>query len=126
VPFGLFEDKKDRYRDDRRKKLISRVCKVCRAEREKAEQEAAQNRRAERAERAQGEPGPKQAKPLPGRLPDGARYEVTYDAASQTWSGTLTVPGRKVFSASASGVFKLLSKLDGLYRASLPAVGPAG
>ena len=57
-----------------------------------------------------------------GRLPDQSGFEVRYDAATEMWSGTLTVPGDpmpRTFTASASGVFKLLSSLDKLYRASL-------
>jgi hypothetical protein len=120
VQFRLFEDRKDRYRADRRKKLIGRACKACRAARQQAEQEALEKRRAERAARAQAEPSPKKSRPPLGRLPDGSRYDVAYDATAQAWSGTLTIPGREAFTASASGVFTLLSKLDGLYRATLP------
>ena len=50
----------------------------------------------------------------------GARFEMDYDSASQTWSGTLTIPtpdGKpRVLTDKASGVFGLLSKLDGPYR----------
>jgi hypothetical protein len=52
-------------------------------------------------------------------LPDGSRFDVVYDASAPTWSGTLTVPAAGTFTASASAVFKLLSKLDAQYRASL-------
>ncbi len=52
------------------------------------------------------------------RLPDGARFDVSYSAATQTWSGTLTI-GAKAFTAEHSAVFKLLRKLDGLARAEL-------
>ena len=53
------------------------------------------------------------------RLPDGAKFEVVYDAARTQWSGTLTI-GEKVFTGSAGGVFKLLNRLDRQYRESLP------
>jgi len=53
-----------------------------------------------------------------GRLPDGARFEMSYDAAARTWSGTLTVAGRE-YSGSARGVFRLLVRLDDLYRAAM-------
>jgi len=50
----------------------------------------------------------------------GARFELDYDSASRTWCGALTVPtsGGKpsVMTDKASGVFRLLSKLDGQYR----------
>jgi hypothetical protein len=53
-------------------------------------------------------------------FPHGARFELDYDSVGQTWSGTLTIPtpGRKpsVLTDKASGVFGLLSKLDGQYR----------
>ena len=65
-----------------------------------------------------------------GRLPDGAKFSVVYDAKAQRWSGTLEIPdagligelaatgeaASGVFRASASGVFRLLSKLDADYR----------
>jgi hypothetical protein len=53
-------------------------------------------------------------------LPDGSRFDVAYDATAQAWSGTLTVPTAGTFTASVGAVFKLLSKLDAQYRASLP------
>lgn len=60
-----------------------------------------------------------------GRLPDGARFDVTYNAAKQEWTGLLYLPpategeNGKVFEASKSAVFKLLATLDDLYRAWL-------
>jgi hypothetical protein len=124
--FGLFEDKKDKFRADRRKKLMGRLCKACRAQREKEEQEAAAQRRAERAKNQAGqEPKARKGpKGQAGRLPDRSRFEVQFDASAEAWSGTLTVPRDGVsntFTASASGVFTLLTKLDTLYRATLPA-----
>jgi hypothetical protein len=119
--FGLFEDKKDRYREARRRKVTDRVCKACREQQQREEQEAAQRRRAERGP-DEGRKG--RAKVGLGRLPNGARFDVAYDAAAETWSGTLTIPvpeaAPAVFTGSAPGVFKLLSKLDRLYRDSLP------
>jgi hypothetical protein len=53
-------------------------------------------------------------------LPDGSRFDVAYDAVAQAWSGTLSVPAAGTFTASASGVFKLLAQLDAQYRAGLP------
>jgi hypothetical protein len=131
--FGLFEDKKDKFRADRRQKLIGRVCKACRAQREREEQEAAAQRRAERAKNEAGQALQRRKPPRRplGRLPDRSRFEVQFDAAAASWSGTLTVPGdgeALTFTATTSGVFTLLSKLDQLYRATLPALPaePAG
>jgi hypothetical protein len=103
--FGLWEDKKDRYRKERRAKLVSRPCQACRAQRQQEEQQAAQQRRQER----------RRGRTLPERLPDRSRFEVVYDAATQSWSGTLTV-GTDTFTDTAGGVFRLLELLDRQYR----------
>jgi hypothetical protein len=62
-------------------------------------------------------------KPLnvPGRLPDGSQFHVTFSAEAGTWSGHLVVPSMPdgkvgLFAESESGVFKLLTKLDQMYR----------
>ena len=60
-----------------------------------------------------------------GRLPDGAKFEVVYDAAQTQWTGTLTI-GEKVFTGSAGGLFKLLNRLDRQYRQGLPPASPEG
>lgn len=57
------------------------------------------------------------------RLPHGSRFDVTYDAGSMSWTGSLIVPGCPVFTSTAGGVFKLLSRLDRLYRAWLKSEG---
>jgi len=49
------------------------------------------------------------------RLPDGARFNVSYCAATQSWSGHLEIPECPLFEGSASGVFRLLQNLDGQY-----------
>ena len=112
VPFDLFEPKKDKFRDDRRKKITDRDCSACRvkaqAVKEAADKEAARLRRAER-------PKPPSAGPQE-RLPHGSRFDVAYDAGKGEWSGTLAVPGLAPVAASASAVFKLLRRLDDLYR----------
>lgn len=67
-----------------------------------------------------------QKKPAGGgteRLPDGAKFDVVYDSKQTQWTGTLTI-GKKVFTGSAGGVFKLLSRLDRQYRESLPPALP--
>lgn len=56
-----------------------------------------------------------------GRLPDGARFELTYSekAGKLTWCGTLTVQtpsGPRKFVEHAEAVMTLLIKLDQLYR----------
>lgn len=123
--FGHFDDKIDRFRKDRRKKITDRPCKACR-ERKRLEEEAAAKVRpaAKHHQAQQGTAGaPASRKPLgwiTERLPDGAKFEVTYDAAQTRLTGTLTI-GEKVFTDSAGAVFKLLRKLDRQYRESVPA-----
>ena len=118
VKFGLCADGKDRFREARKKKMAEKACKECRALRQQQEQEAAKLRKLNKPPATP--PKPKTKPPL-GRLPHGARFELQYDSASQTWSGTLTIPkpdGKpSVMTDKASGVFGLLSKLDGQYRA---------
>lgn len=62
------------------------------------------------------------------RLPDGTRFEVEYDAASETWSGVLFLrdgdrgPDMKhvfYFHNNRPGVFTLLTALDTMYRQHL-------
>jgi hypothetical protein len=128
--FGLLPDGKDRFREDRRKKAISRDCKACRELKQQEERQAAEQRKAEKeqrrardARRAEDRP----RGPQSGRLPDGSRFEVAYDASQERWAGTLTVPapggGALTFTGSGSGLFPLLSALDTQYRASLGAGG---
>lgn len=58
------------------------------------------------------------------RLPDGSRFDVVYDSKTQTWSGTLTVPGHNPFSSSKSAVHKLITHLDQKYRRSIQPPKP--
>ena len=118
--FGLMPDGKDRFRDGRRRKLAGRDCAACR-EKKRLELEAADEaRRAAKESRKQGEVAKpaKDSRPHAGRLPDGSRYEVRYDATRQEWSGTLTVPPL-TFEGAGSGLFALLAQLDSQYRATL-------
>jgi hypothetical protein len=111
--FGLFEDKKDKHRDARRQKCRDRPCTACRQARQQQEQEAAARRRAAKA---------RTNKQLLGRLPDGSRFEVVYDAGTESWSGTLTVVVHgepTVFTGQHTGVFRLLQALDQQYRDTL-------
>jgi hypothetical protein len=126
--FGLMPDGKDRFREDRRKKAIGRDCKACRERKRQQEQEAADLRRSEKEKRKVQEAAqpPRKGKTdrrQPGRLPDGSRFEVCYDAAMEQWSGSLTVPTSDgppaTFSGTGSGLFPLLSSLDRQYRATL-------
>jgi hypothetical protein len=118
--FGLLPDNKDRFRQDRRKKAMGRDCKACREQKQQQEREAAELRRADKERRKQGQAGPGQQT---GRLPDGSRFEVSYDAAKERWSGTLTVTmpagEQATFSGSGSALFPLLTSLDRQYRATL-------
>jgi hypothetical protein len=125
--FGLMPDNKDRFRQDRRKKAMGRDCKACREARRREQEEAAVLRRAEKEKRkVDAEQQPRQGKargPQTGRLPDGSRFEVSYDATKELWSGSLSVPtpggSPDTFSGSGSGLFRLLSSLDKQYRATL-------
>jgi hypothetical protein len=126
--FGIMPDGKDRFREDRRKKAISRDCKACRQRRQRQEQEAADLRRSEKEKRkvqqAEQPPRPgKTPRPQPGRLPDGSQFEVRYDAVKEQWSGSLTIVtpegGSVTFTGTGSGLFPLLTSLDKQYRATL-------
>jgi hypothetical protein len=124
--FGLLPDGKDRFREGRRQKAISRDCKACRERKQREQEEAAQLRRAEKEKRKMldAEQRRERAPRLPGgRLPDGSRFEVRYDAAKEQWSGSLTVPAAEgaptTFTGSGSGLFPLLTRLDQQYRATL-------
>jgi hypothetical protein len=125
--FGLFEDRKDRFRKDRRKKVTDRPCKACRERKRLEEEEATRVRKAQKQDRA-GKAVMKQSQKKPavgnrGRLPDGSRFEAVYNAPQTQWVGMLTV-GEAVFKGSAGGVFKLLNRLDEQYRKSLPPCSP--
>ena len=126
--FGLLPDNKDRFRQDRRKKAMGRDCRACREKKQREQEEAALLRRAEKERRRMQEAqrpagGEKADRAEGGRLPDGSRFEVSYDAATERWTGTLTVPtpdgAPATFSRSGSGLFRLLIGLDSQYRATL-------
>jgi hypothetical protein len=124
--FGLLPDSKDRFREGRRQKAMSRDCKACRERKQREQEEAAELRRIEKEKRkllAAQQPPRRTAHPQGGRLPDGSRFEVRYDAAKEQWSGSLTVPATggepATFTGSGSGLFPLLTELDKQYRATL-------
>jgi len=131
VKFGLCADGKDRFREARKKKMAEKACKECRALKQQQELEAAKMRKLNKPPATPPKPKLK-TKPILGRLPHGARFELDYDSASQTWSGTLTIPTPEgkptVVTDKATGVFRLLSKLDAQYREIevKPAQSPAG
>lgn len=127
--FGLFENRLDKFRKDRRKKVTDRPCKACR-ERKRLEEETALNvrraekrRRAEETAQALGFRKKKPAGDATGRLPNDSKFEVVYDATRLQWTGTLTI-GEQVFTGSGGGVFNLLTRLDRQYRQSLPPALP--
>jgi hypothetical protein len=53
-----------------------------------------------------------------GRLPDGAVFNVIYDANKKEWSGGLSIPdkGLRIFAGRNTALFKLLWELDEQYR----------
>jgi len=55
--FGLFEDRLDRFRRDRRKKVTDRPCRVCRERKRLEEEEAVKTRRAEKQKQAEAAAG---------------------------------------------------------------------
>lgn len=110
VQFGHFADKQDRFRDQRRLKVINQNCPTCRKTaheaRTRAEQKAAKEKRDGQRGRV-------------GRLPDGSRYITEYSAERVMWKGTLIVPNgeeAKVFDMEGPVLFTLLEKLDRAYR----------
>ena len=128
VPMELYADGRDKFRDARRGHIAERDCPECRQkaheERTRSAMEAARLRRREKAQELA------RAK---DRLPHGSRFtDLAWDAEKGVWTGTLTIPGSQPaseaasFTASATGVFRLLRILDDLYRQSLgaaPAIG---
>ena len=113
IVFDLYA--KDSFRDQRRQKEASRDCPPCRQARVQAETIAHKERRARKAVTKAAT----FAKSLKPRLPDGACFGATYDAAQVQWTGTLTVEGL-TFERSASSLNKLLHRLDDVYRATKP------
>jgi hypothetical protein len=67
----------------------------------------------------QRENGVRRAEKRPAaRLPDQSCFtDVTWNEDLGSWTGTLKIPGKETFTASAPGVFRLLQVLDETYRA---------
>jgi hypothetical protein len=120
IVFDLYA--KDPFRAERRAKATARDCPPCRQARVAAEVEAAAARKAQRKIEQKGQLAAilRAYKP---RLPDGACFAATYDAAMIRWTGVVTIEGA-TFKESAGSLSRLLHKLDDAYRASLgpPAV----
>lgn len=115
ISFGLFEDKKDKFRDARRKKHENKPCKACReVANSKLQEEAKERKKTRQAHRRELSDKP--------RLPNESTYHVVYDAEKVQWSGTLEIKGCPIFTSFAGGVFKLLQRLDDLYRLHLRTV----
>lgn len=117
IAFELYV--KDAFRDQRRAKAVQRDCPPCRQARVESDAAAAKERRAKKKATF--------AKALKPRLPDGARFSATYDAAAVQWTGTLTVEGA-TYERQGSSLNKLLHKLDDVYRATknpAPVEAPA-
>lgn len=125
VPFELYEERLDKHRETRRKKLTERDCPECRktaqAAKEKADQEA-------RQERLKNDPPKDQGWRKLARLPDLSHFNATYHSGEETWKGTLEIdlmppgcdtPQHLKFYDEAPGVFKMLSKLDAKWRSWL-------
>jgi hypothetical protein len=109
IAFDLYA--KDPFREGRRQKETSRDCPACRQARVAADVAAAAVRKAKKT-------AEKMAKIRP-RLPDGSRFAAVYDAGTTQWTGTLTIEG-VVFEQRASGLKKLLDRLDDAYREPMP------
>src|SRR5258708_35488429 len=79
--FGLFADRQDRFRNDRRKKVAERPCKACREQKQREEQEAAKARQAQKQQRAEeaGKLPNNRAVARHERVPDGQKVEAGSD-----------------------------------------------
>ena len=108
---------KDPFRDGRRQKALSRDCPACRQARAEADAGAAAERKVKKAAQ--------KALKIRPRLPDGARFTAVYAAETTQWTGTLTIDG-VVFERRASGIKKLLDRLDDAYRESTPTCAMEG
>lgn len=93
-------------------KRAGKNCKACNLAAEEKRREEARSKPKKPNKNNNGNWSEKQ------RLPDGARYEVVFSAEKQEWSGTLTI-GEFGATGAASGIVKLLRKLDTAYRQSL-------
>jgi len=119
IEFGLWDDKKDKFREQRKKKNEGMPCKECRQAahlKREAEQKAIADANPKKKKKNKG---PSNAQRKIERLPTGSVFHATY-IEDKKWTGTLTVPieGREpeVFTAFDSAVFKLMSYLDHKYR----------
>ena len=129
--FNIYDDRKDqRFREQRRAKTAGRPCPSCRQkahEERLAQEERARQEKAHRIAEAAKAPKPQApANPQRGRrLPHGSNFNITYDATKMQWSGTLTVPEKGTFTATASGINGLLKQLDKQYWQAAGVKDPA-
>lgn len=126
VKFELFEDKKDKYREQRKAKITVKDCKECKV---KAEEEKRrlylEDQKAKGIDRKK--PGwKKRVSENLGRLPHGSKFDIApFDARNVEWTGTLTIaswvmsPQPPVFSCSDGGLVGLVHELDKQWRAWL-------
>ncbi len=116
VAFELYEDKKDKYREQRRAKALSLDCKACRLKKQIDMQETALKRKKEKRVKVDKALfGWYQPKKVP-RLPHGSRIVFDpYDAEKKKWHGSLFVligVEDKQFGPFAdSSLFKLQHRL---------------
>jgi hypothetical protein len=101
-------------------KVVGKPCQGCQNEAVAAARRARREREA--AKRAAKEAAGPKAR-AGGRLPGGAAVSLVYDAAKVEWRGVLHVEGYPEFRAAASGQFRCLTALDGLYREAAGTVG---
>jgi hypothetical protein len=106
--FEVYDDERDQqFREERRAKTAGRPCPACRQKAD-AESERVSKAKKKGAARKESDTSSK-------RLPHGAGFDVTYDAARKEWSGSLAVPGKEKLTAVAAGVFRLLKQLEQQY-----------
>lgn len=115
--FKHFPDRQDKFRDQRREKLMRQTCSACR---QQAHKELIARQQAEAAERKKIKA---KQKNMEERLPHGARFIMTYSEKPEpTWTGSLTIPdasggiAEKTFTATTGGVRRLEEKLSKMYR----------
>jgi hypothetical protein len=103
-------------------KLAGGSCEACQQQQRAAQKKASALRKQERAAVKREKKAAKRdaADEDRSRLPGGSTFAATYDAEAVAWTGQLTILSadgeRQEFFATASAVFKLMAKLDGLYR----------
>ena len=106
VHFNHFADKQDRFRDQRRLKVINQDCPTCRKTAHEARTRAEQ--KAAREKRGKVE-----------RLPHESGHVTKWDAIRGVWSISLIIPNGeepKIFEMEGSTLHTTLDKVDRAYR----------